>query len=149
MLCKMENMSEENCIFCKIIRGEIPSSVIFEDEHCLAFMDVFPIAAGHCLLIPRKHYENMFDVDADIVAHLAKRLRDLTRQVRNATGAEGVLNIAANGAGAGQDVPHLHFHAIPRNKESPFGFKFPSDYRDSMAPREELDEMAERIRKAV
>jgi len=142
-------MSEENCIFCKIIRGEIPSSVIFEDELSIAFMDVFPIAEGHCLLIPKKHYVNMFDVDPDVVAHLAKNLATLTKSVKSATGAEGVLNIVANGEGAGQDVPHLHFHAIPRNKTSPFGFKFPPDYRSSMAPRENLDQMANRIRSST
>ena len=142
-------MSEETCIFCKIIRGEIPSSVIFEDEHSIAFMDAFPINEGHCLLIPKKHYVNMFDVDPDVVAHLAKNLADLTKRVRKATGAEGVLNIVANGEGAGQDVFHLHFHAIPRNKNSPFGFKFPPDYRNSMAPREDLDRNAETLRDSI
>ena len=80
---------------------------------------------------------------------LAKNLADLTKRVQKATGAEGVLNIAANGEGAGQDVPHLHFHAIPRNKSSPFGFKFPPDYRSSMAPREDLDSIAEKIREST
>ena len=94
-------MSEENCIFCKIVSGEMPSSVIFEDEHSVAFMDVFPVTEGHCLLIPKIHYENMFDVDPDVVAHLAKNLADLTRRVQKATGAQGVINIAANGEGAG------------------------------------------------
>ena len=142
-------MSEENCIFCKIIRGEMPASVIFEDELSIAFMDVFPVTEGHGLLIPRQHFENMLDVDPDVVAQLAKNLADLTRRVKKATGAEGVLNIVANGEGAGQEVPHLHFHAIPRNKSSPFGFKFPPDYRSSMAPREELDQIAEKIREAT
>jgi histidine triad (HIT) family protein len=140
-------MSEENCIFCKIIRGEMQASIIFEDEHSVAFMDVFPIAKGHCLLVPRKHYENMFDVDLDIIAHLAKNLVDLTKRVQK--GSEGVLNIIANGEGAGQDVPHLHFHAIPRNKNSPFGFRFPPNYRDTMAPRDDLDRMAEKIRSSI
>lgn len=112
-------------------------------------MDVFPIAEGHCLLIPKKHYVNMFDVDLDVVAQLAKNLADITKRVQKATGAEGVLNIVANGEGAGQDVPHLHFHAIPRNKNSSFGFKFPPDYRNTMAPREELDRMAEKIRSST
>ena len=142
-------MSAENCIFCKIVRGEMPSSVIFEDEHSVAFMDVFPIVEGHCLLIPKIHYENMFDVDPDVVAHLAKNLADLTRRVQKATGAQGVINIATNGEGAGQEIPHLHFHAIPRSKGSPFGFKFPPNYRDSMAPREVLDEVARKIREAI
>lgn len=142
-------MSEKNCIFCKIIRGEIPSSVIFEDEQSMAFMDAFPVIEGHCLLIPRKHYVNMFDVDPDVVAHLAKNLADLTKRVQKATGAEGVLNIAANGEGAGQEVPHLHFHAIPRNKSSPFGFKFPPGYKDTMAEREDLDQLAKKIREST
>ncbi|MGD9395194.1 MAG: HIT family protein [Candidatus Thorarchaeota archaeon] len=142
-------MSEENCLFCKIVRGEMPSSIIFEDEHSIAFMDVFPVTEGHCLLIPKVHYENMFDVDPDVVAHLAKNLADLTRRVQKATSAQGVINIAANGEGAGQEIPHLHFHAIPRSKGSPFGFKFPPDYRDSMAPREVLDEVARKIREAI
>ncbi|MHA1963362.1 MAG: HIT family protein [Candidatus Thorarchaeota archaeon] len=142
-------MNEENCIFCKIIRGEMPSSVIFEDEQSIAFMDVFPLNEGHCLLIPKKHYVNMFDVDPDVIAHLAKNLADLTKRVQKATGAEGVLNIVANGEGAGQDVFHLHLHAIPRNKSSQFGFKFPSDYMNAMAPREDLDRMAEKIREST
>jgi len=142
-------MTEENCIFCKIIRGEIPSSVIFEDEKSIAFMDAFPITEGHCLLIPKKHYVNMFDVDPDVVAHLAKKLADLTKRVQKAMGAEGVLNIAANGEGAGQDVPHLHFHAIPRNKDSQFGFKFPPGYRSTMAEKNDLDQMAAKIREST
>jgi histidine triad (HIT) family protein len=142
-------MTEENCVFCKIIRGDIPSSVIFEDEYCVALMDVFPITEGHCLLIPKKHYENMFDADPDIVAHLGRNLSDLTKRVHKATGADGVLNIAANGSGAGQDVPHLHFHAIPRNKGAPFGFMFPPNYRNEMAPRDELDHIAQKIREAT
>ncbi len=142
-------MSEDNCIFCKIIRGEIPSSVIFEDEHSMAFMDAFPVTEGHCLLIPKKHYVNMFDVDPEVVAYLAKKLVDLTKMVQKATGAEGVLNTVANGEGAGQEVPHLHFHIIPRNKGSPFGFKFPPDYRESMAEREDLDRIAEKIRSST
>ena len=91
----------------------------------------------------------MFDVDPDVVAYLAKKLVDLTKRVQKATGADGVLNTVANGEGAGQEVPHLHFHAIPRNKGSAFGFKFPPGYRDSMAKREDLDQMAEKIRESI
>ena len=89
------------------------------------------------------------DVDPEVVAHLAKKLSDLSRRVHKATGAQGVLNIVANGEGAGQDVFHLHFHAIPRNKNSPFGFRFPPNYRDTMASRDVLDQIAEKIRKAI
>ena len=142
-------MSSDDCIFCKIVRGEIPSSVIFEDDVCIAFLDVFPINKGHSLLIPKKHFVNLLDVDPDIAAHLARKLIDLTRGIKNATSEEGVMIIAANGAGAGQEVPHLHFHAIPRSKGANFGFRFPPGYRESMANRAELDEISNKIRNAI
>ncbi len=140
--------SSEDCIFCKIVRGEIPASVVFEDEVVLAFMDVFPVTDGHCLIIPKNHYENMFDIDPHVISHLGRKLADLTRSVNRAFQPEGVLNIAANGSGAGQEVPHLHFHVIPRNHKDTFGFRFPDNYRESMAPREELDAKATLIREA-
>ncbi len=142
-------MNSEDCTFCKIVRGEIPSSIIFEDDICMAFMDVFPVSRGHCLLIPKKHYVNLMDVDPEVVAHMAKRLTELTRGVKAATGADGVLTVAANGVGAGQEVPHLHFHSIPRSKGSNFGFQFPPDYHESMADRESLESMANSIRKSL
>lgn len=142
-------MSSDDCIFCKIVRGEIPSSVIFEDDVCMAFLDAFPINKGHSLLIPKKHYVNLLDVDPEVVAHLARRLIDLTRGVKNATGEEGVMTVVANGSRAGQEVPHLHFHSIPRSKGANFGFRFPPDYRESMADRTELDEISKKIRNAI
>ncbi len=135
----------DDCIFCKIVKGEIPASVVFEDDICLAFMDIFPVNKGHCLLIPKEHFENLLDVDPEIVAHLGKRIADLTRRIDSVLKPDGILNAVANGVGAGQEVPHLHFHAIPRNKGDPFGFKFPEGYRESMAPREELDALAEKL----
>jgi len=141
-------MTSEDCIFCKIVRGEIPSSVVFEDDICMAFMDVFPISPGHCLLIPKKHYVNLMDVDPDVIAHMARRLTELTRGVKAASGAEGVLTVAANGVGAGQEVPHLHFHSIPRSAGSNFGFHFPPGYRESMADRKDLESMAKSIRES-
>lgn len=115
----------------------------------MAFLDVFPVSKGHSLLIPKKHYVNLFDVDPDVAAHMTRRLLDLTRGVKNATGEEGVITIVANGAGAGQEVPHLHFHAIPRSKGANFGFKFPPDYRESMADRSELDEVSRKIKDVI
>jgi histidine triad (HIT) family protein len=110
----------------------------------MAFLDVFPIREGHSLLIPKKHFVNMLDVDPEVVAHLAKRLIDLTRGVKGATKAD-VLNVVANGSGAGQEVPHLHFHAIPRSSGDEFRFTFPPGYRETMAKREDLNAMAKRI----
>ena len=142
-------MNSEDCIFCKIVRGDIPSSVVFEDDICMAFMDVFPVSEGHCLLIPKKHFVNLIDVNKDVVAHMVQKLTDLTRAVKEVSGAEGVLTVVANGEGAGQEVSHLHFHSIPRSKGSNFGFRFPPDYRDSMADRDQLDGIAKSIRELL
>ncbi len=140
--------TNEDCIFCKIIRGEIPASVVFEDDVCIAFMDIFPVKEGHCLLIPKKHYTNMFDVDPDVVAHLGRQLAELTRKVNAAFRPDGVLNIVANGSGAGQEVPHLHIHVVPRNHDDEFRFQFPKNYREKMAEREELERAARKIAEA-
>jgi histidine triad (HIT) family protein len=142
-------MSEkEECIFCKIVKGEIPASIVFEDELCLAFMDIYPVSRGHCLLIPKQHFTNLFDVDLEVVSILARRLTELARKVNSVIKPDGILTAAANGPGAGQDVMHLHFHVIPRNHGDEFGFRFPEDYRAEMAPRDELEELAKSIREA-
>ncbi|UCE10164.1 MAG: HIT family protein [Candidatus Thorarchaeota archaeon] len=138
-----------DCIFCKIVKGEIPASVVFEDEHVMAFMDIFPIAEGHILLIPKDHYTNMLDIDLELLPHLARRLALLTRQVDKAFNVGGVMNIAANGAGAGQEIPHLHFHVIPRGRDANYGFRFPPGYREEMAPREKLESIAKKIQEAA
>ena len=136
----------ESCLFCKIVRGEIPASVIFEDKITMAFMDIFPISKGHCLLIPKQHYVNMLDVDTKVVKRLGVRLAELTRKVHSAFEPDGIINVIANGVGAGQEVPHLHIHVIPRNEGDRFGFMFPDDYREEKAPRDELDSIAKTIR---
>jgi histidine triad (HIT) family protein len=138
----------EDCLFCKIVRGEVPTSKIFEDDVCMAFMDVFPIKEGHCLLIPKDHYQNLLDVDKDVAAHLARRLVDLTHKVNKVIAPDGIITSAANGKGAGQEIPHLHLHVIPRNHGDGFGFRFPDDYRNKMADRERFDELAAQLGKA-
>ncbi|TFF83831.1 HIT family protein [Candidatus Thorarchaeota archaeon] len=138
----------EDCLFCKIVSGEIPSSRVFEDDICMAFMDVFPIREGHCLLVPKEHYQNLLDVDKDVVAHMARRLVDLTRKVDRVLEPDGILTSVANGKGAGQEIPHLHFHVIPRNHGDDFGFRFPPDYREEMADRDGLDSLASKMSRA-
>ena len=114
----------------------------------MAFMDVFPIREGHCLLIPKEHFTNMLDVSSEVAAHLGVKIAELTRMVHNLYKPVGVLNTVANGPDAGQEIPHLHFHAIPRAKGDEFGFRFPKNYRNEMAPREELDQISSRLRNA-
>lgn len=100
-------------IFAKIIKGEIPSIKVFEDEAVLVMMDIFPQSRGHTLVIPKAASRNLLDADADAVAKAAGYLPKLARAVKEATGADGVRLMQFNEAPAGQTVFHLHFHLIP------------------------------------
>ena len=100
-------------IFGKILRGEIPSTKVFEDETILVMMDIFPQSRGHVLVIPRAASRNLIDADAAAVAKVAAYLPRLARAVKAATGADGVRLVQYNEAPAGQTVFHLHFHLIP------------------------------------
>lgn len=145
---RVSGMSDESCTFCKIVKGEIPSTIIFEDEICMAVMDIFPVHEGHCLLIPKQHFTNMLDADSSVLAHMISRLAELDRKVEGVYKGIGILNAIANGEDAGQEIPHLHFHVIPRSKGDQFGFRFPDGYRDEMASRDELERVASLIRNA-
>ncbi len=105
---------EKDCIFCKIVKGDIPAEKVYEDEDILAFLDITPINAGHTLLIPKKHYENLFELPDDVLQKISIKLRDLGKKIKEAVRAEG-LNIGMNNRpAAGQLVMHAHFHLIPR-----------------------------------
>jgi histidine triad (HIT) family protein len=101
-------------IFAKIIRGEMPCFKVYEDEHTLAFMDIMPQAEGHTLVIPKEPAENIFDLSPEGAAALARTAKKVAAAVRKATNAPGILLAQLNGAAAGQTVFHIHFHIIPR-----------------------------------
>lgn len=103
----------ENCIFCKIIRGEIPAKKLYEDEFMLAIEDISPKAPLHLLLIPKRHFSNCLDMaegDASRVGHVFRMAGDLARQGGFAD--SGFRMVQNNGAGAGQSVFHIHFHLL-------------------------------------
>lgn len=101
-------------IFAKIIRGEMPCFKVYEDAHTIAFMDIMPQAEGHTLVIPKEPAENIFDLSPDGAAALARTAKKVAAAVRKATNAPGILLAQLNGAAAGQTVFHIHFHIIPR-----------------------------------
>jgi histidine triad (HIT) family protein len=103
-----------NCIFCKIIRGDLPSYNIYADETCVAFLDLFPATAGHTLLVPRAHHELMDTMPPDQVAAVFNRIPELGKAVKAAVGADAYNLLVNNGREAGQVVPHVHIHIIPR-----------------------------------
>ena len=103
-----------SCIFCRIVRGDLPSERLYEDGHVLAFLDINPVSRGHLLVIPKKHYETLLDVPEEMDARLGAVLRRLGRAVMEATGATGFNCLQNNFAASGQMVFHSHWHIIPR-----------------------------------
>ncbi len=106
----------ENCIFCKIGQGEIPSTKIYEDEEIFAFFSTAPNNHGHTLVVPKKHSRNLMDMDKDTVISLALAVQKITRGVYAGVKADGVNVIMNNEAPAGQAIFHTHIHIIPRFK---------------------------------
>ena len=105
---------DDNNIFAKILRGEIPSVRVYEDEHTFAFMDVMPQANGHTLVIPKAPSRNILDADPETLARLMPVVQKVAVGVKEAFEADGVTVIQFNEPAAGQTVYHLHFHVIPR-----------------------------------
>ena len=108
-------MSADDCIFCKMVAGQIPVTKIYEDEVVLAFLDIGPVSDGHTLVIPVQHFEKLHDCPPDVLSRVASRLGQIAKAVATAMNSEGYNVMCNNGSVAGQLVGHLHFHIIPRN----------------------------------
>ncbi len=101
-----------DCVFCKIISGEIPSNTIFEDDIVKVILDINPCTNGHMLIIPKKHYQDILDIPNDVLSHINKIERDLYKHASDKLNADGITFTQNNGIA--QDVKHFHMHAIPR-----------------------------------
>lgn len=105
----------DQCIFCKIVKGELPCSKVYEDEHVVAFLDIHPVRPGHTLVVPKAHCDDFLGCDPAVGARLMEAAQKVARAVVNATRADG-FNLGVNtGAAAGQIIFHLHLHVIPRS----------------------------------
>ena len=109
-------MSKEECIFCKIIDGQIPSHKIYENDSLLAFLDIFPLNYGHTVVVPKKHYYNFLDMPEDDMGDFFKDLKKITALFMKKLKIDGFNLVQNNFPAAGQVIPHLHFHIIPRMK---------------------------------
>ena len=112
-------MSDPNCLFCKIVAGDIPSTQVFEDERTIAFMDINPGTRGHLLVIPRAHSADLLEIDAEDLAACAQTAQRMARRVKDKLGADGVNLVNSCGSAAWQTVFHFHIHVIPRYKGDP------------------------------
>ena len=117
-------MDDDNCLFCRIVSGALPATVVFEDEKCVAFLDHRPLFHGHTLLVPRQHFETLGDLPVSLVGPLFKNAQMLARVVEAALDAEGTF-VAMNNR-VSQSVPHLHVHVVPRRRKDGLkGFFWP------------------------
>jgi len=134
-----------DCIFCKIVRGEIPCSAVYQDDHVLAFLDVNPWSPGHTLVIPKEHYDRLDQCPVSVISEVAGKLGVIANAVIKSVGADAYNVLNNNGRDSGQLVEHLHFHIIPRKqgdgiiRHAPQGQSTP----------DELSRLAEKIRQTI
>ncbi len=113
----------ENCIFCKILKNEIPSSTVYEDDKFRGIMDIGPVSKGHVILLAKEHTANLLEADDELLSAALPAVKKVANAVKKAVGCDGINILQNNGEEAGQTVFHLHIHVIPRSKED--GVKLP------------------------
>ncbi len=131
-----------DCIFCKIISGDIPASKIYEDDHILAFLDITQVTRGHTLVIPKTHVSNLLEMTDEMAGILFARLPKIARHLKEKLGAKGLNLLNNNEAAAGQTVFHAHVHLLPRLEE-PDGLRITLEMKEP--PIEELAELAKTL----
>ncbi len=136
----------KDCVFCKIVAGELPSTRVYEDARTLAFMDIGPVVKGHTLVIPKAHHDPITTTPPDLLRELIVVVQRIARAQFAGLGASGVNIAQANGESAGQIVPHVHFHVIPRFASDGHSFNWtPRQYEQP----EEMASFADRIRQGL
>ena len=133
-----------DCIFCKIIEGELPSYKIYEDKRIISFLDINPINKGHLLVMPKEHHRNLADTPADLLKELIDKVQKLSRALTEAIGVKGFNVMVNNGKVAGQMVEHIHFHLIPRFENDNL-----HPWPGKTLTSEEMQRTAENIKKLI
>jgi histidine triad (HIT) family protein len=132
-----------SCIFCRIAQKQLPANLVYEDEKAMAFLDIRPLNEGHTLIIPKLHYENIFDIPQELIMHVHGVTKRVALAVKKATQADGISIMQQNGKAAGQEIFHLHVHVIPRRADQ----KLPKFSETSEISKEKLNQTAAKIRK--
>ncbi len=136
-------MATSDCVFCRILAGELPASFVYRDEHCAAFMDIRPVNPGHLLVVPARHATHLADLDGETAARLMRAAHDAAAALRaSRLRCEGVNFFLADGEAAMQEVMHVHLHVFPRFRGDGFGLRFSPEYYTRRPDRAELDETA-------
>ncbi len=136
-------MGADDCLFCKMVAGQVPIIKIYEDEVVLAFLDIGPISDGHTLVIPKQHFEKLHDCPPELLGQVGSQLGKIAGAVAAAMNSDGYNVLCNNGKAAGQLVGHLHFHIIPRNNGDGVFDRWPCyKYKEG-----EIEQIAAKIRK--
>lgn len=133
-----------DCVFCRIVKGELPSTKVYEDKDTIAFLDIGPVVKGHTLVVPKKHHDPLMNTPAEILRNLITVVQMVAIAQTRGLGADGINVTQANGPLAGQEVPHIHFHVIPRFKNDAHSWNWKAGKYDSP---QEMQDMAGKIRK--
>ena len=132
-----------NCIFCKIASKEIPAKILVETESCIGFLDAFPLAKGHALVIPKNHYEKLQDLPTNINTEMFSTVHSLISKVDTLTGA--TLVAVHNGKESGQEIPHVHVHLIPRSKDDSAGAVHSMFTKKPELSKSEFDDLCNKL----
>jgi len=133
------------CIFCKIIKGEIDSTKIYEDDEVLAFLDIKPFSKGHCLVIPKQHFEDIFDIDENFLQKIIVTAKNISKKIKDSLNADGIRLSQSNGSVAGQEIMHFHLHIIPRYENDGLSSNPIVSSTSPQADFEELKKIAEML----
>lgn len=135
----------ESCLFCKIINKEIPSSVVYEDDTVIAFLDINPVNIGHTLVVPKSHHEDLHALPDDLLAKVALEVKKIAAAVKAGVAADGINIEMNNGTAAGQIIPHAHIHIVPRYEGDGFThWKGKRGYNEG-----EMTEVSEKIKSSI
>ena len=133
-----------DCVFCKIASGEVPGLRVYEDDSTLAFMDIAGDVDGHMLVIPKQHAVSILDCDASLAAHVMRTVKRVSNHLVDTCGYDGVDLMCANGEAAGQTMPHLHIHIIPRRFNDGLGGK--GEWPSFLGAKHEITEMYQQLK---
>jgi diadenosine tetraphosphate (Ap4A) HIT family hydrolase len=136
---------DDNCIFCKIIQKQAPSSIIYEDASVMAFLDIRPTSEGHTLVISKDHYEDIFDIPSELLGKVHQIVKTVANAAKQGMNADGICVIQQNGKAANQEIFHLHVHIIPRYN----GQKMKMGHELQAADFKQLDLTATKIRQCL
>ena len=137
-------MELSDCIFCKIVSKEIPTKILVETESCIGFLDAFPLAKGHALVIPKRHYEKLQDLPINVNTEVFSTVHSLISKVDSLTGA--TLVAVHNGKQSGQEIPHVHIHLIPRSEDDSAGAVHSMFSEKPDLSESEIEELCSKLR---